>query len=193
MEQMIRCENGHYYDVKKHTSCPFCGVKDLGIEIQKTMAKKTGDFGGGINETRPLGGSQSQPDKGKTVGVFHKKMGIEPVTGWLVAISGPNKGQDYRIKPEKNFIGRSGKMDIQIHSDESVSRENHAAISYNPKSNSFSLYPGESKGLVYLSDEELLTPKSLKAFDVIEVGQTRLIFVPFCGEKFQWTEEQGEE
>jgi hypothetical protein len=26
----------------------------------------------------------------------------------------------------------------------------------------------------------------LKPFDVIEMGRTRLLFVPLCGEKFHW-------
>ena len=186
MEQLTRCENGHYFDSKKHTTCPFCGVQELGIEIQKTMAKKTGVSENSINVTRPLDGNRSAGAEGKTVGIFQKKLGIEPVTGWLVTVSGPDKGKDYRIKPEKNLIGRSNKMDIQIVSDESVSRDNHAAVSYSPKSNTFSLYPGESKGLVYLNDEEVLTPKQLKAFDVIELGQSKLVFIPFCGEQFKW-------
>src|ERR1700759_94390 len=28
---LMRCDNGHYYDPKKHTSCPFCGVPGLNV------------------------------------------------------------------------------------------------------------------------------------------------------------------
>jgi len=189
MEQMTRCDNGHYFDSKKHTTCPFCGVQELGIEIQQTLAKKAGATESSVKVTRPLQGSQVAGPEGKTVGIFQKKLGIEPVTGWLVTVSGPDKGKDYRIKAEKNFIGRSDKMDIQIVSDESVSRDHHAAVSYSPKSNTFSVYPGKGKGLVYLNEEEVLTPQKLKAFDVIEVGQSKLVFVPFCGEQFRWDTE----
>ena len=191
MEPLTRCANGHYYDSKKHTSCPFCGVQSLDIDIQKTMAKKPGTTGGDIGVTRPKGGSPGA-EEGKTVGIFRKKLGIDPVVGWLVSIKGPERGRDYRITSERNFIGRSEKMDICIAEDESISRENHAVVSYNPKNNSFRLFPGDSKGLVYLNDDEVITPEPLKPFDVIELGQTSLMFVPFCGDSFQWEAEKEE-
>lgn len=181
MEPLTRCANGHYYDAKKHSSCPFCGVQDLDIDIKKTMAKRMGGSSG-----------QGQGEAGKTVGIFKKKLGMDPVVGWLVAIGGPERGRDFRIVSEKNFIGRSEKMDISLAGDESVSRENHAVVSYNPKNNAFRIYPGESRGLVYLNDDELVTPEELKANDIIELGQSRLMFVPFCGERFEWKQEKAE-
>jgi hypothetical protein len=193
MEPLTRCSNGHYYDSKKHTSCPFCGVQNLGIDIQKTMAKRPGNSGYEINATKPLGHAQGQGDVGKTKGIYKQKIGIEPVTGWLVSISGPEKGLDYRIKAERNFIGRSEAMDIRIVKDETISRENHASVSYSPKTKAFRLYPGDSRGLVYLNDQEVLTPELLKPFDIIELGTTRLMFVPFCGERFQWSNLESEE
>ena len=193
MQPLTRCENGHYYDSQKHHSCPFCGVQNLDLDIKKTMAKRPAPTDGDL----PAPGSASSPampgaepaDTGKTVGIYKKKTSVDPVAGWLVAIKGPDKGRDYRIVPEKNFIGRSESMDISITGDNSISRDNHAVISYNPKKNSFRIYQGESKSLVYLNDEELITPEELKAYDIIELGQTTLRFVPFCGEGFIWTEE----
>lgn len=179
MDAMTRCNNGHYYDPQKHSSCPFCGVQDLDIDIQKTMAKKP---------SPPKAGSTGSADEGKTVGVFRKKLGIDPVVGWLVATDGPERGKDFRITSERNFIGRAENMDISIPGDETISRENHAIVSYNPKQNSFRLFPGESRGLVYLNDEEVITPEELKPYDLIEIGETKLKFIPFCGEQFQWAE-----
>jgi hypothetical protein len=186
MEPLTRCDNGHYYDAKKHTSCPFCGVQNLGIDIEQTMAKRPGNAGFEVNVTRPLGQGLRQDEIGVTRGIYKQKMGVDPVAGWLVAISGPEIGLDYRITAERNFIGRAENMDIRIVGDETISRENHASVSYSPKNHTFRLYSGESKGLVYLNDEEVLTPELLKPFDVIEMGQTRLMFVPLCGEKFHW-------
>lgn len=177
MDSMKRCDNGHYYDPQKHSSCPFCGVQNLDIDIQKTMAKRPSPDSAGKSEA---GGG------GKTVGVFKKKLGIDPVVGWLVAIDGPEKGNDYRITAERNFIGRSDAMDISIPGDESISRENHAVVSFNPKNNTFRLFPGDSRGLAYLNDDEVIAPATLSPYDVIEIGQTKLSFIPFCGDKFQW-------
>ncbi len=196
MQSLTRCAKGHYYDSEKHTSCPFCGVQDLDIDIQRTMAKRPGSPGGGVDATKPLSHS-GPPDEGRTVGVFHKQIsedaGMEPVVGWLVAVSGPAKGRDFRITPERNFIGRSEKMDISIPGDETISRENHAVLSFNPKNLSFRLFAGDSKRLVFLNDEEVITPEELKPYDAIELGHTRLLFVPFCGEEFQWGKGDQEE
>jgi len=194
MEPLTRCDNGHYYDSKKHTSCPFCGVQSLGIDIQHTMAKRQGTNGYDVGITRPLDRSPAEAGEvGKTVGVYRKKLGVDPVSGWLIAITGPEKGRDFRITSERNFIGRGESMDIQIAGDEAVSRDNHAAVSYSPKTQIFRIYPGDSKGLVYLNEQEVLTPEILKAYDVVELGQTKLMFVPFCGDNFRWDEPEEEE
>jgi len=106
--------------------------------------------------------------------------------GWLVCVEGADKGRDYRIRSEKNFIGRSEKMDIQISGDETISRENHAVVSFNPKNNAFKIHPGDGRGIVYLNGDDVDTPQELKPFDTVELGQTKLMFMPFCGERFQW-------
>lgn len=188
MQPLTRCKNGHYYDASKHHSCPFCGVQNLEIDIQKTMAKRSQTGSGEPGVTRPIAGGAPGQDAGRTVGIYKKKLGFDPVVGWLVAIEGPERGRDFRIVSEKNFIGRSETMDISIPGDPSVSRENHAVVSFNPKNNSFRLFPGDSKGLVYLNDEELISPELLKPYDKIELGETVLLFVPFCGEQFVWKE-----
>jgi hypothetical protein len=83
---------------------------------------------------------------------------MDPVVGWLVCVAGPDKGRDYRIHAERNFIGRGADMDIAVAGDEQISRKNHAVISYNPKRHTFTIAPGDSHGLTYLNDDELLTP-----------------------------------
>ena len=189
MQPLTRCNNGHYYDAQKHHACPFCGVQNLELDIQKTMAKRPSTSGGEPAVTRPVGGAPAQ-DAGKTVGIFKRKLGMDPVVGWLVAVKGPDKGRDFRITSEKNFIGRSEAMDISIGGDESISRENHAVVSYNPKNNTFRLFPGDSKRLVYLNDEEVISSEVLSSYDTIELGETTLLFVPFCGENYQWKKDE---
>ena len=39
---------------------------------------------------------------------------------------------------------------------------------------------------MYLNGEEVGVPEDLKPYDLIEIGQCKLLFVAFCGEKFQW-------
>jgi hypothetical protein len=188
MEPLARCDNGHYYDSKRHVSCPFCGIQDLGLDIQKTMAKQvSGSSGYEIDITMPLReGFEAGRDSSKTRGIDQVEDEFEPVSGWLIAISGPARGRDFRITSERNFIGRSEEMEIRITKDEYVSRENHAAVSYSPKNHTFRIYPGDSRGLTYLNDLEVLAPELLEPYDIVEVGKTQLMFVPFCGDRFNW-------
>lgn len=196
---MKRCDKGHYYDETKHSLCPHCGVNvdlNLGItmpkmpnqagDLEKTQARYSGANDSlGVTKPRIPEGKQGQND-GKTVAIVRKQIGLDPVVGWLVCVEGPDKGRDYRIRSERNFIGRSEKMDIKISGDEAISRENHAIISYSPKKKQFRVYAGDSRGLVYLNDDEVVVSELLKPHDVIELGQTKLMFVPFCGDHFQW-------
>ncbi len=193
MKPLTRCKDGHYYDSEKHHACPFCGLPDVVDDVKKTVAKRPGADGDEPAVTRPVADSSgAEKDSAKTVGVYKRKLGIEPVVGWLVAVKGPSRGRDYRIASERNYIGRSEKMDISISGDDMISRENHAVISFNPKKSTFHLLPGDSKRLAYLNEEEVLAPELLKSHDHIEVGETLLVFVPFCGEVFQWESEKKE-
>ncbi|HZU24250.1 MAG TPA: FHA domain-containing protein [Bryobacteraceae bacterium] len=172
---MIRCEEGHFYDPAKHSSCPWCGVP---ID--------TGDVTG--NKTRPLGqAAAAAPAAGVTRAFYKEPSGVSPVVGWLVCIEGPDRGQDYRIHMEKNFIGRSRSMDIAIAGDDGISRERHAVVMFDPKKNAFWLQPGDAAGLVYLNGEMVHSPTEIKADDVIELGRTKLVLVPFVSEKYKWT------
>lgn len=147
------------------------------------------------NKTMAMGSAAKRPTNDedvKTIGVIRKSVvnednvGINPVTGWLVCVQGRDKGRDYRIYSGNNFIGRSEAMDICIRGDDTISREKHACISYDYKNNLFYIYQGSSSGLVYHNNEAVLIPHLLSPYDLIEVGKTKLMFVPFCGEKYSW-------
>lgn len=187
---MKRCESGHYFDAARHTTCPVC--TSSGIQVDKTAISAKPGAEKPLTEKRgapraAANNLESNPRIGQdTVGIMMKDKGIDPVVGWLVCVEGPERGQDFRIRAEKNFIGRSPQMDISLAGDETVSRENHLSISFNPKKNSFKLLPGESRGIVYVNDEELVGPTDLKRGDLINLGKSQLLFVPFCGEFFTW-------
>lgn len=192
--EMRRCDKGHFYDAKRFSTCPYCSGDSDSMNLTRPIdigGANTGD-NGDISKTRPIGMSVSanayheHEEQEKTVALIKKDTGIDPVVGWLVCVEGGDKGKDYRIHGERNFIGRSEKMDICIHGDDTISRDNHAIISYDIRKNVFRLYEGDSKGIVYLNDEEVVTAAVLKSYDVIEVGQTKLIFIPFCEERFRW-------
>jgi hypothetical protein len=113
----------------------------------------------------------------------------DPVVGWLVCLAGPDRGRDFRLHAEKNFIGRSPLMDVCVAGDESVSRDRHATVIFDPKKQTFWTLPGDASGLVYLNGDIVHSPAQMRRDDVLEVGQTKLVLIPFCGEKYSWSRE----
>lgn len=202
---ITECGHGHLYDSDQYSSCPYCngggnvinfGTADSGNEIGKT-APVGGGFGPNANAgnmncedvgatVAPASYVKKQEEENKTVGVFVKKMDIEPVVGWLVCIEGAQKGKDFKIYAKNNTIGRSERMDICIKGDQTISRENHARLAYDEKHNNFHLIPAESTNNIYLNDEPIYVPTKINAYDCIEFGDTKLLFVPFCSDKFKW-------
>lgn len=211
---MVQCPKGHFYNQQTNTSCPHCqGQGGLGSTVGLNPQQPNSDpwKNAGFDSTVPLQPPQVQPpqpvpfnkealknfkpqdskDEGKTIGLYNKKgngatHGIDPVVGWLVCIAGNDRGADFRIHPEKNTIGRSEGNDIRIAKDQTVSRENHATIVYDPKKKNFRILAGGGRGLVYVNDEVIDFSSPLKANDIIELGETKLMFVPLCGEHFDW-------
>ena len=166
--------------------------------IPVTAAQKTAPPRGyGVPQPEPVqtapppGMGISVTAAGKTVGMMQSQMGFDPVVGWLACVAGPSRGKSYTIRGGVNSIGRSERMDIVITGGLKISSENHAKISYSDKHNRFNLLPGEGRNIVYLNDEEVFTPMPLNAYDLIDFGETKLLFIPLCGERFTWkTEEQ---
>lgn len=184
---LIQCNNGHFYQADQHTDCPHCGQGN-------TTTVGEGGLAGHPMHTMPEpgvfnGGGNIARDAGATVGLFRKKTGMDPVVGWLICTAGADKGRDYRLRMDRNSIGRSPDMDVCINGDDTISRERHAYVSFNPRKNIFTVSPGEGRGLIYLNDEEVSGAMPLEAYDRIELGDATLLFIPFCGEKFQWIQE----
>lgn len=111
-----------------------------------------------------------------------------PCVGWLIALGGEHVGTDFRLKVGKNFIGRSLQMDVPLTEDKSVSRDKHAIVVYEPREHLYLVQPGESSSLVYHNNKVVLTPVQLKAYDMITVGDVNLLFIPLCGERFNWSD-----
>jgi len=184
---LIRCDSGHFYDPKKNATCPYCGVaaSDATLPKKEPIVAARDEIG----STRPAGGYSSTPDAGRsgdlTIRVGMGETRIDPVVGWLVCMHGPEKGKDYRIRSENNTIGRSDEMYISI-KDDMISRERHAYITFDPQTNKFYIRPGEARGLVHRNGNVVFQAEELHAYDQILLGQTKLVFVPLCGEHFKW-------
>lgn len=128
-------------------------------------------------------------DDSKTVyfgNTFGAVQGSEPVVGWLVCVKGDYYGQSFVLKTGRNFIGRASNMDIVLAKDNSVSRDRHAIVLYEPKKREFLAQPGDSRSLFYLNDDVVLMTERLSKGDILTLGNTKLMFVPCCGPDFGW-------
>ena len=188
---MKQCSNGHFFDEQRFASCPYCGdgvnQVNLGAQnIGKTVAINSAqaDIGKTVAVNMP-----GQQDIGKTVAVMKKNLGFDPVVGFLVCVKGAHKGEDFRLIAGRNFVGRSKDMDVALINDETISRENHAIISYDSKKNSFMVSPGTGRGITYHNNAQIESAAALSAYDQIEIGECTLLFIPVCSERFNWEEE----
>jgi hypothetical protein len=187
---MKQCTSGHVYDDAKTPVCPYCtgngnvGVtRPLNAGIAAPVFPKTSPVASSvIPKTMPL----DNPETNKTMALNLNEKGIDPVRGWLICVDGEKKGKDFRICGEKNYIGRLRSNDICLDFDNSVSKEANAVISYDSRGNKFFIQPGDGKNNIYVNDNLLLSPAPLKDYDMVEIGQTKLIFRSLCNDNFKW-------
>ena len=77
---------------------------------------------------------------------------------------------------------------IQILGDNYISRKNHTIIVYDAKKKNTVILPGDAAGIAYLNQEAVYVPTELMPYDTIELGRSKFVFVPFCGEHFEWND-----
>lgn len=184
---VVQCQRGHFYDDRKYMKCPYCEQnadddsvtvrmtdevidrKSMNLFIDKAM-KYEGDF-----------------DEEKTVSIFSKEKGNDFVTGWLVCVSGPEKGRSWELRYGFNRISRSNgsRTDISIEEDKQITRGCHCSVVYEYNKNIFYLVPEEGN-LVYLGGEFLGKPSVLQTGDVFKIGNSELEFIAFCRGDRKW-------
>lgn len=185
---VVRCEKGHYYDNVKYDECPHCknGLEKIKKECYADDLSKLEDVTIPLNI--PELDKQIDNSGGKTIGVYNFETGTKLIVGWLVCTKGLSRGRDYKLFHGWNRIGRSARMDIYIPEDKKISADNHVAIVFDDKKDTFHII-NQQGSLVYLNDESITETRVLKTGDKIVVGDTELIFIAFCTEERGWKEE----
>jgi len=114
----------------------------------------------------------------------------DPVVGWLVVVGGPGIGSYRPIFEGNNTLGRSSTQRIPLDfGDDSISSEEQAYIRYDSSARSFLFVPNLAKtNVVSINDKRPTGAVELSQMDVITVGRTQVVFVPFCGAEFDWAE-----
>lgn len=202
---IVKCENGHYYNNEESATCPYCSNNSnigatipLGADVPVPTPAAFG-------KTEPL--QPANPVKGdipSTTPVDYSEYGstvfkddsknseINPVRGWLVVCEGKKLGCDYRIRSGMNSIGRKQGNDIVFDFDETISGIKACFVIYDERNNSFYIVAGESKNLVYVNKKPLLRDCELVDNDIIEIGNTKLVFRSLCNSTFTYKMEGDE-
>lgn len=196
---LVRCEKGHFYDKDASgEQCPYCAqvnqpklaVPQLSPEPaaapQPQEVQVSSPAPVQTPSPAPVPSTPEEEEENCTVGYYSRVIGVEPVVGWLVCIQGEYKGESFKLKSGRNFIGRAANMDVVLSADHSVSRFKHASVIYEPRGRQFIVSTGESRELCYLNDEVVLSNMKMKAYDVLNLGNTSLMLIPCCGERFTW-------
>lgn len=113
----------------------------------------------------------------------------DPVVGWLVVVGGPGIGQFRPIFEGNNSLGRAAGNRIPIDfGDDAISSEEQAYIRYDSADRSFLFVPNLAKtNVVSVNEKRPTGAVELAQMDVITMGRTQLVFVPFCGAEFDWS------
>jgi len=143
----------------------------------------------------PGGGAPLKPVKTELINPASENKdidgGVSPVVGWLVIVSGPGTGRDLRLAHYRNRLGRDKDLEVCLDfgpgSDSAISRQANAVIHFEPESGQFlMLFDPNWKTLPRVNGKVVTSTVELNAGDLIEVGRTKLLFVPLCGPKFKW-------
>jgi len=199
------------YNKEEHKVCPFCPVPGLNVGSAPSAKNPQPPLevraSQGAPSASPRANSSGQP---KTIIRWNKPKNpsrssqegdsqetaadpnVDPVVGWLVATSGPAMGRDFRIRWGANTIGRDPRRHIHIPDDPQIHRETHAVIIYDRLNNKYLLKGGDGRDLPYVrrvhETEWTLVPSvaTLEPYNIVKIGGSEFVFVPLCGEAFEW-------
>jgi hypothetical protein len=158
------CPEGHPQE-DTWEQCPFCtadGLPGGRAESHPELA----------DETEP---APPEPGKGAVV-VPKKKPKVErALTGWVVAVSGEQEGEDFRILAGRNVLGKAATVDIVL-KDSWVS-ERHAVLE--SQNGTYRLSDLESRHGTFVNGERIAEPHAVSDGDRIRLGRTELKFRSF--------------
>lgn len=147
--------------------------------------------GSGLRAAGPAGGDEGRTQvlRGKQ-NMKRDQFHQDPVVGWLVIVGGPGLGSYRPIFEGNNTIGRAASQRIPLDfGDDSISSEEQAYLRYDSVDRAFLFVPNLAKtNVVQINDKKPTAAVPLSGMDVITMGRTQLVFVPFCGQDFDWSE-----
>ena len=161
---------------------------DRHVELDGTPTTRVVRGGSGAGAAASASAARTQLVRGKQK-VSRQQFLQDPVVGWLVIVGGPGLGAHRPIYEGNNTVGRSANQRIPLDfGDDAISSEEQAYVRYDSAERSFLFVPNMSKtNVVAINDKRPTSAVTLHAMDVIMMGRTQLVFVPFCGPEFDWS------
>ncbi|MEM8978699.1 MAG: FHA domain-containing protein [Pseudomonadota bacterium] len=115
--------------------------------------------------------------------------------GWLVVTDGPGRGNSFPIRAGMSPIGRGADQAVRLNfGDNTISRNNHAAVVFDEAEKAFLLGHGGKSNVVRLNGKPVISNEKLKDRDTISMGETTLMLKVLCDDSFEWkNDETGED
>lgn len=167
-------------------------LEEQQIKLQKlptTRVVKSSELKGADDESKTGDApARTQLVRGK-IKVERGEFEKDPVVGWVVVVGGPGIGNYRPVFEGNNSVGRGPQNRVAIDfGDEAISSEEQAYIRYDSSDRSFLFVPNLAKtNVVSVNNQKPTGAVSLNQMDVIVMGRTQLVFVPFCGAEFDWS------
>lgn len=171
------------------------GEAIAGVESNMTDKEKQPSLGGALGkevQPAPSAGAGAGNPKTKVFGGSSEELKYyqEPVVGWLVVVGGPGIGAHRPIFMGSNTIGSDSGQRIPIDfGDDYISKEEQAYIRYDADDRQFLFIPNLAKtNVVSIDNVKPTSAVRLMPYDIISMGDTQLVFIPFCGDEFDWSD-----
>jgi len=157
------CPNGHVMH-PSWDQCPYC------LEMQQAMMA---GGGGGMPMPPAMGQGTAMLNLAEVGGEKGRGSNDKSreVCGWMVALNGQHKGEDFRLRIGKNVIGTAADCDIVL-TDKKISRK-HATIRY--EGGEFQIADLDSSNGCFVNDEKI-QKHDLIDNDIIKLGDIEFEF-----------------
>ena len=139
-------------------------------------------YWGGQPQPYGQGAQGGQPNYGggadKTAAIDIRgleKSNERQLVGWVVAVSGAHRGQDFRVYSGKNIVGTSADCDIVV-TDAFLSAR-HCTIRY--ENGNFTVIDLDSRNGTYVNQKKI-TKDELIDNDTLRIGKTEFKFKALC-------------
>jgi hypothetical protein len=159
-EQGKVCPNGHVMH-PSWDACPYCLEMQQAMGAVPAMPLPSAGQGTAMLNIQEIGGEKGRGSMDKS----------REVCGWIVALNGQHKGEDFRLRTGKNVLGTAADCDIVL-TDKKISRK-HATVRY--EGGEFQIADLDSSNGTFVNDEKV-QKHDLIDNDIIKLGDIEFEF-----------------